>query len=168
MCRWPRSACSCRARRCTTRSRATASTLRGSAHEPGVRKSATGGPAIRDNRTHHRQRFLKNQGLENAQGLAGYLLSVTLSHTPSRAAGHFANTIGDKHEKIPHPRGFLRLAAVGLRGVYYPLGVALSQIFAKDIAGARATAQVTKASAENLNLLQAGRGELALTLGAEI
>jgi TRAP transporter TAXI family solute receptor len=49
--------------------------------------------------------------------------------------------------------------------VYYPLGVALSQVYAKSIPNARATAQVTKASAENLNLLQAGRGELAFTLG---
>jgi TRAP transporter TAXI family solute receptor len=48
--------------------------------------------------------------------------------------------------------------------VYYPLGVALSQIYAKDIPNARSTAQVTKASAENLNLLQAGRGELAFSL----
>src|SRR3990167_5623672 len=31
--------------------------------------------------------------------------------------------------------------------------------------GAKTSAQVTKASAENLNLLQAGRGEIALTLG---
>ena len=60
---------------------------------------------------------------------------------------------------------FINVLTGGQSGVYYPLGVALSQIFAKDIAGARATAQVTKASAENLNLLQAGRGELALTLG---
>jgi len=48
--------------------------------------------------------------------------------------------------------------------VYYPLGMALSQIYGKAIPNAEATAQVTKASAENLNLLQAGRGELALTL----
>ena len=52
----------------------------------------------------------------------------------------------------------------GQAGVYYPLGVSLSQIFAKDIPNARSTAQVTRASAENLNLLQAGRGELAFTL----
>ncbi|MCY1526450.1 TRAP transporter solute receptor, TAXI family [compost metagenome] len=59
---------------------------------------------------------------------------------------------------------FINVLTGGQSGVYYPLGVALSQIFAKDIPNARATAQVTKASAENLNLLQAGRGELALTL----
>jgi TRAP transporter TAXI family solute receptor len=52
--------------------------------------------------------------------------------------------------------------------VYYPMGVALSQIYAKHIPNVRATAQVTKASAENLNLLQAGRGELAMALGDSV
>jgi TRAP transporter TAXI family solute receptor len=60
---------------------------------------------------------------------------------------------------------FVNVLTGGQSGVYYPLGVALSQVYAKSIPNARATAQVTKASAENLNLLQAGRGELAFTLG---
>jgi len=59
---------------------------------------------------------------------------------------------------------FINVLTGGQSGVYYPLGVSLSQIFAKDIPNVRSTAQVTRASAENLNLLQAGRGELALTL----
>ena len=60
---------------------------------------------------------------------------------------------------------FVNILTGGQAGVYYPLGVAVSQIYGKAIPNAKATAQVTKASAENLNLLQAGRGELALTLG---
>ena len=60
---------------------------------------------------------------------------------------------------------FVNVLTGGQAGVYYPLGVALSQIYGKTIPNVKATAQVTKASAENLNLLQAGRGELALTLG---
>jgi TRAP transporter TAXI family solute receptor len=60
---------------------------------------------------------------------------------------------------------FVNILTGGQAGVYYPLGVALSQIYGKSIPNVKATAQVTKASAENLNLLQAGRGELALTLG---
>lgn len=60
---------------------------------------------------------------------------------------------------------FVNVLTGGQSGVYYPLGVALSQVYGKAIPNARATAQVTKASAENLNLLQAGRGELAFTLG---
>lgn len=63
---------------------------------------------------------------------------------------------------------FVNVLTGGQSGVYYPMGVALSQIFAKDIPNARATAQVTKASAENLNLLQAGRGELALALADSV
>lgn len=60
---------------------------------------------------------------------------------------------------------FINILTGGQSGVYYPVGVALSQVLGQSIDGARATAQVTKASAENLNLLQAGRGELALSLG---
>jgi TRAP transporter TAXI family solute receptor len=60
---------------------------------------------------------------------------------------------------------FINILTGGQSGVYYPLGVALSQIYAKAIPDVRSTAQATKASAENLNLLEAGRGELAFTLG---
>ncbi len=63
---------------------------------------------------------------------------------------------------------FVNVLTGGQSGVYYPLGVSLSQIFGKAIPNARSTAQVTKASAENLNLLQAGRGELALALGDSV
>lgn len=63
---------------------------------------------------------------------------------------------------------FINILTGGQSGVYYPIGVALSQIYAKAIPNARATAQVTKASAENLNLLQAGRGELAMALGDSV
>ncbi|MCC7216317.1 MAG: TAXI family TRAP transporter solute-binding subunit [Burkholderiales bacterium] len=60
---------------------------------------------------------------------------------------------------------FINILTGGQSGVYYPLGVALAQVYGKAIPNVKSTAQVTKASAENLNLLQAGRGELALTLG---
>ena len=63
---------------------------------------------------------------------------------------------------------FINILTGGQSGVYYPMGVALSQIYAKSIPNVRATAQVTKASAENLNLLQAGRGELALALADSV
>ena len=64
-----------------------------------------------------------------------------------------------------HAQQFINILTGGQSGVYYPLGVALSQVYAKAIPNVKSTAQVTKASAENLNLLQAGRGELAFTLG---
>ncbi|MFP5406465.1 MAG: TAXI family TRAP transporter solute-binding subunit [Gammaproteobacteria bacterium] len=84
-----------------------------------------------------------------------------------------------------HIRGFIAAAAIGLglspaaqaqqqfinvltggtSGVYYPLGVALSQVYSKAIPEAKSSVQSTKASVENLNLLQAGRGEIGFTLG---
>ncbi|MBL8490970.1 MAG: TAXI family TRAP transporter solute-binding subunit [Rhodocyclaceae bacterium] len=60
---------------------------------------------------------------------------------------------------------FINVLTGGTSGVYYPLGVALSQIYGKAIPGAKVSVQATKASAENLNLLQAGRGEIAFSLG---
>ncbi len=60
---------------------------------------------------------------------------------------------------------FINILTGGTSGVYYPLGVALSQIYSKAIPEAKSSVQATKASVENLNLIQAGRGELAFTLG---
>ena len=60
---------------------------------------------------------------------------------------------------------FVNVLTGGQSGVYYPLGVALSQIYAKAIPDVRTSAQATKASAENLNLIQAGKGEVAFSLG---
>jgi TRAP transporter TAXI family solute receptor len=60
---------------------------------------------------------------------------------------------------------FVNVLTGGQSGVYYPLGVALSQIYAKALPNVKTSAQATKASAENLNLVQAGRGEVAFTLG---
>lgn len=64
-----------------------------------------------------------------------------------------------------HVQEFVTVLTGGTSGVYYPMGVALSQVYGKAMPGAKTSAQVTKASAENLNLLQAGRGEIAFTLG---
>jgi hypothetical protein len=60
---------------------------------------------------------------------------------------------------------YINVLTGGTSGVYYPLGVALSQVYGKAIPNAKSAVQATKASAENLNLLQAGRGEIAFTLG---
>jgi uncharacterized protein len=64
-----------------------------------------------------------------------------------------------------HAAEFISILTGGTSGVYYPLGVAMSQIYTKSIPDAKSSVQATKASAENLNLLQAGRGEIAFTLG---
>lgn len=63
---------------------------------------------------------------------------------------------------------FINVLTGGTSGVYYPIGVGLSQIYSDGIAGSKTSVQATKASVENLNLLQAGRGELALALGDSV
>lgn len=60
---------------------------------------------------------------------------------------------------------FINILTGGTSGVYYPLGVAISQLFTDNIPEARPSVQATKASVENLNLLQEGKGEIAFTLG---
>lgn len=63
-----------------------------------------------------------------------------------------------------HAQQFINILTGGTSGVYYPMGVALSQIYEKSIPTAKIAVQSTKASAENVNLIQAGRGELAFAL----
>ncbi len=60
---------------------------------------------------------------------------------------------------------FVNVLTGGTSGVYYPLGVALSGVIGKAMPDVKTSVQATKASVENLNLLQAGRGEIAFTLG---
>jgi uncharacterized protein len=60
---------------------------------------------------------------------------------------------------------FINVLTGGTSGVYYPLGVALSKIYGDKIPGTRTQVQSTKASVENLNLIQQGKGEIAFTLG---
>jgi TRAP transporter TAXI family solute receptor len=64
-----------------------------------------------------------------------------------------------------HGAQFINILTGGTGGVYYPLGVALSKIYAEHIKDSKPSVQSTKASVENLNLLQQGRGEIAFTLG---
>ena len=63
------------------------------------------------------------------------------------------------------PPMFLTILTGNTSGVYYPLGVALSQVFRTEIPEANISVQSTAASAENMRLLEAERGELAFTLG---
>src|SRR5258708_4816154 len=98
---------------------------------------------------------------------------------PVRSAGAFGGTMKNLSRIVAHSVCVLALAATpalaagqfinvltcGTSGVYYPLGVALASSIGKAIPGAKTSVQATKASVENLNLLQAGRGEIAFTLG---
>ena len=81
--------------------------------------------------------------------LATAITGLALATTPARAE-------------------FINILTGGTSGIYYPIGVALSKVYADNIPGARTQVQSTKASVENLNLLQAGRGELALALADSV
>lgn len=63
---------------------------------------------------------------------------------------------------------FINILTGGTSGVYYPIGVALSKVYGDGIEGARTQVQATKASVENLNLLQQGKGEFAIALGDSV
>lgn len=60
---------------------------------------------------------------------------------------------------------FINILTGGTSGVYYPMGVALGKIYGDKIPNVKTQVQATKASVENLNLLEQGRGEIAFTLG---
>src|SRR3981189_3659442 len=62
-------------------------------------------------------------------------------------------------------QSFINVLTGGTSGVYYPLGVAIGKIFGDKIPSVKTQVQATKASVENLILLQQGRGEIAFTLG---
>jgi TRAP transporter TAXI family solute receptor len=62
-------------------------------------------------------------------------------------------------------QSFINVLTGGTSGVYYPLGVAIGKILGDKIPNVKTQVQATKASVENLVLLQQGRGELAFTLG---
>jgi hypothetical protein len=81
------------------------------------------------------------------RGLAPLFVAMVLC-VPARAADQFINVLTG-----------------GTSGIYYPLGVAFANVIGKAVPSAKTSAQATKASVENLNLLQAGRGEVAFTLG---
>ena len=63
---------------------------------------------------------------------------------------------------------FVNVLTGGTSGVYYPLGVTLSQLYGEMIPDSKVQVQATKASAENLNLLQAGRGEIGFSLADSV
>ncbi|MBB5049759.1 hypothetical protein HNR60_004543 [Rhodopseudomonas rhenobacensis] len=60
---------------------------------------------------------------------------------------------------------FINILTGGTSGVYYPLGVAIGKIYGDKIPGVKTQVQATKASVENLVLLQRGSGEIAFSLG---
>ncbi|WP_142847763.1 TAXI family TRAP transporter solute-binding subunit [Telmatospirillum sp. J64-1] len=63
---------------------------------------------------------------------------------------------------------YINVLTGGTSGVYYPLGVALSKLYSQALPDAKVAVQATKASVENLNLLQQGRGEVGFSLGDSV
>jgi len=60
---------------------------------------------------------------------------------------------------------FINVLTGGTSGVYYPLGVAIGKIFGDKIPNVKTQVQATKASVENVILIERGGGEIAFTLG---
>ncbi len=89
-------------------------------------------------------------GIRHTFAAACAALAVTIAPIPASAAQ------------------FVNILTGGTSGVYYPMGVALSKIFSERIEDARVQVQATKASVENLNLLQGGKGEIAFSLGDSV
>lgn len=58
----------------------------------------------------------------------------------------------------------LSIATGGTGGVYYPIGGGFAEMINKHIEGAKATAEVTGASVENMGLIMRGDADLALAL----
>jgi TRAP transporter TAXI family solute receptor len=85
-------------------------------------------------------------------------------HRLLRSIGLFAIALGTMAPAFAADQ-FINVLTGGTSGVYYPLGVALAYDIGKAMPAAKTSVQATKASVENLNLLQAGRGEVAFTLG---
>ena len=83
------------------------------------------------------------------RGLACLLVAATASSAPLASAADTSVTVLTGRTS----------------GVYYPLGVALGSMIGKAMPSLKTSVQATKTPAESLNLLQAGRGEIAFTLG---
>src|ERR1700759_816379 len=76
-----------------------------------------------------------------------------------------AATIAVLSAPSAHAQSFINVLTGGTSGVYYPLGVAIGKIYSDKIPNVKTQVQATKASVENLILLQQGRGEIAFALG---
>src|ERR1700743_58997 len=86
-----------------------------------------------------------------------------LTHSKSIAAAVMAAAV--LSAPVARAQQFINVLTGGTSGVYYPLGVAIGKIYSDKIPNAKTQVQATKASVENLVLLQRGSGELAFTLG---
>jgi uncharacterized protein len=108
-------------------------------------------------------------GVDSAHNLVSYrspLEGIAMSQLMKRAGvmALLAAVVAGVSLPVASAPQFISVLTGGQSGVYYPLGVALSQIYGRALPEAKVTVQATKASAENLGLLEAGKGEIAFTL----
>ena|SRR5689334_18485807 len=61
--------------------------------------------------------------------------------------------------------GLVTVLTGGTNSVYYPLGLEFAKEIARTMPDVKTSVQATKGAADNLNLLQAERGDVAFTLG---
>src|SRR5471030_566404 len=87
---------------------------------------------------------------------------VMLNHSKSIAAAALVAAVLSAPSALAQQ--FINVLTGGTSGVYYPLGVAIGKIYSDKIPNVKTQVQATKASVENLILLQQGRGEIAFTL----
>lgn len=80
----------------------------------------------------------------------------------------FAACLGVSATAVHAQQQFVNVLTGGSSGVYYPLGVAMSQLYGKALPEAKIQVQATKASVENLNLLERGRGEIGFALADSV
>ncbi len=89
-----------------------------------------------------------------------------MRQTITAAAGALALAAG--LAPAAQAQDFINVLTGGTSGVYYPLGAGLANLYGEQIEGVRTQVQSTKASVENLNLIQDGRGEIAFALGDSV
>jgi TRAP transporter TAXI family solute receptor len=82
------------------------------------------------------------------RGTACGLCALALAAAPATAADPFVNVLTS-----------------GAGGAYYALGVALADSIAKTMPGTKTSVKSTKTAIENLDALEAGRGEIAFAPG---
>lgn len=75
-------------------------------------------------------------------------------------AGALAALLVSAAPPAPAADTVIHVLTGGASSAYYPLGVALGDAITKTLPGVRASVQGTRGAAENLNLLQAGGGEI--------
>lgn len=76
--------------------------------------------------------------------------------------GALAGCGGAEKSTAPDKKTLVNIATGGTAGVYYPLGVAMAEIFNNRIPGMSAGVQSTGGSVANVNLLKDGKVQLAI------